>query len=56
MRLKIRCDGESEKFCKIFWEVNKAQDYTHSVPQNKCSSLTGTIMFNHLFYLNFLYK
>ena len=23
MRLKIRCDGESEKFCKIFWEVNK---------------------------------
>jgi len=24
MRLKIRCDGESEKFCKIFWEVNKA--------------------------------
>jgi len=25
MRLKIRCDGESEKFCKIFWELNKAQ-------------------------------
>jgi len=24
MRLKIRCDGESEKFCKIFWELNKA--------------------------------
>jgi len=24
MRLKIRCDGECEKFCKIFWEVNKA--------------------------------
>jgi OPA family glycerol-3-phosphate transporter-like MFS transporter 1/2 len=24
MRLKIRCDGKSEKFCKIFWEVNKA--------------------------------
>ena len=24
MRLKIRCDGESEKICKIFWEVNKA--------------------------------
>ena len=23
MRLKIRCDGESEKFCKIFWELNK---------------------------------
>jgi hypothetical protein len=19
---KIRCDGESEKFCKIFWELN----------------------------------
>jgi hypothetical protein len=24
MRLKIRCDEESEKFCKIFWELNKA--------------------------------
>jgi len=24
MCLKIRYDGESEKFCKIFWEVNKA--------------------------------
>jgi hypothetical protein len=24
MRLKIRCDGESEKFCKTFWELNKA--------------------------------
>ena len=24
MRLKIRCDGECEKFCKFFWEVNKA--------------------------------
>jgi hypothetical protein len=24
MCLKIRCDGESEKFCKIFWELNMA--------------------------------
>jgi hypothetical protein len=24
MRLKIWCDGKSEKFCKIFWELNKA--------------------------------
>jgi len=23
MCLKIRCDGESEKFCKICWELNK---------------------------------
>ena len=22
MRLKIRCDGECEKFYEIFWEVN----------------------------------
>jgi len=29
MRLKIRCDGESEKFYKIFWELNKAQDLQH---------------------------
>ena len=27
MRLKIRCDGKSEKFCKIFWELNKAIVY-----------------------------
>ena len=25
MCLKIRCDGESEKFCKIFWELNNAE-------------------------------
>jgi len=24
MCLKIRCDGEYEKFCKFFWELNKA--------------------------------
>ena len=24
MCLKIRCDGESKKICKIFWELNKA--------------------------------
>ena len=24
MRLEIRCDGKCEKFCKIFWELNKA--------------------------------
>ena len=24
MCLKIRCDGESEKICKIFWKLNKA--------------------------------
>ena len=27
MCLKIRCDGESEKFCKIFWKLNKALFY-----------------------------
>ena len=25
MRLKIRCDGKCEKFCKIFGELNWAQ-------------------------------
>jgi hypothetical protein len=24
MCLKIQCDEKSEKFCKIFWEPNKA--------------------------------
>jgi len=24
MGLKIRCDRKCEKFCKIFWKVNKA--------------------------------
>ena len=28
MRLKIRCDRECEKFCKTFWEVNKALEVT----------------------------
>jgi len=27
MCLKIRCDGESEKFCKFFCEVNKAWEW-----------------------------
>ena len=27
MRPKIRCDEKCEKFCKIFWEVNKALAY-----------------------------
>jgi hypothetical protein len=25
---KIRCDGESKKFCKIFWELNRALLWT----------------------------
>jgi len=29
MCLKIRCDGECEKFCKIFWEVNRALEPLH---------------------------
>ena len=31
MCLKIRCDEESGKFCKIFWELNKARVTTHTV-------------------------
>jgi len=30
MSLKIRCHGESEKFCKIFWELNKALIITYT--------------------------
>ena len=32
MRLKIRCDGECEKFCKILWEVNNAEDEGNGAP------------------------
>ena len=38
MRLKIWCDGESEKFCKIFWELNNApaeQGWRASPPNPK---------------------
>jgi hypothetical protein len=33
MRLKIRCDGESEKIYKIFWELNKSKNFlaTHAI-------------------------
>ena len=27
MRLKIRCNGESEKFCKIFWELSRNMSF-----------------------------
>ena len=37
MCLKIRCDGESEKFCKIFWELNKAANKSLLL----CSHLNG---------------
>jgi len=37
MCLKIRCDGECEKFCKIFWEVNKAQDCSETLSGPKHS-------------------
>jgi len=30
MCLNIRCDGESEKFYKIFWELNKTSVYLSS--------------------------
>jgi hypothetical protein len=30
MCLKIRCDGESKKFYKIFWELNRALDTIES--------------------------
>jgi len=36
MCLKIRCDGESEKFYKILWELNKASvesDQSRSHPR-----------------------
>jgi len=34
MRLKIRCDGESEKFYRFFWELNKAFGLT-SIQKSK---------------------
>jgi hypothetical protein len=39
---KIRCDGESEKFCKIFWKLNWARvKMTKGAPQT-ASSLSHT--------------
>jgi len=42
MRLKIRCDGESEKFCKICWELNKALGLTFSI---RYSSVVSHLLF-----------
>ena len=41
MCLKIRCDRESEKFCKIFWELNKARSSKPSA-SNGASSLVSS--------------
>ena len=54
MCLKIRCDGESEKFCKIFWELNKAlltyrNSNTISIHNNK----PITIQNDQINYLRF---
>ena len=43
MCLKIRCDGKSEKFCKIFCEVNKAQEKS-SESSEACQYLCYTSM------------
>ena len=32
MRLKIRCDGKFEKFCKILWKLNKASKQSLRIP------------------------
>jgi hypothetical protein len=50
--LKIRCDGECEKFCKIFWEVNKALECRclSQVDQNQTATNHGresTVSFFH---------
>ena len=36
---KIRCDRESERFCKICWELNKPLN--GGVEQEHCSSATS---------------
>ena len=52
MRLKIRCDGKCEKFCKIFWELNKALGrlemkfflMSHQIVSEECSELVLEII------------
>jgi len=31
MHLKIRCDGESKKICKIFWELRECLGLLHKL-------------------------
>ena len=44
MRLKIRCDGESENFYKIFWKLNKAPKTYTTIGSNlvKATQLNGS--------------
>jgi len=39
MRLKIRCDEESKKFCKIFWKLNKVWHGLLSIAYAGCWAL-----------------
>jgi len=52
MRLKIRCDRESEKFYKICWELNKARVQKEPSQSRQYSSFARTFLFD--FYMIFL--
>ena len=51
MHLKIRCDGESTKFCKIFWKLNKAYvSHYELMPTYILHASKDSFVFNFLLF------
>ena len=55
MYLKIRCDGESEKFYKIFWELNKAQAILREEPDHPQCTVFFILFFKKMVFSGFTF-